>query len=313
MLPGSVKEERIAMDKQMRGVYAIPPTPFLADGQLDENGLRSTIRFCLQAGAHGIVTPVNASEFTSLTDDERKLIVEIAVEEIADKVPMVAGVAGVSAEHAAMHARHAREAGVDSLIAMPPYVRKATPDEIIRYYQAIDREARGLPVWIQNNMPPIGTPMSPALLVRIIDATETVDYVKEECWPAGHYMTELFRLAGNKVRGVQGGMAGRYLMDEYARGSCGTMPACEICDVHVQLWDLLEAGDMREARVLFNRMLPLLNMEFMYGVVVYKEVLHRRGVIESSYIRGAGHHVLDDYDHRELGVILSDLQPLFRL
>lgn len=301
------------MTKQMRGVYAIPPTPFLMDGRFDEAGFRNVLRFCLKAGAHGLVTPVNASEFTSLSDDERKRVVTIAVEEIAGTIPMVAGVAGVSAEHAAMLARHAQEAGADSLIAMPPYVRKATPDEIVRYYQAIDREARGLPVWIQNNMPPVGTPMSAALLVRIIDATETVNYVKEECWPAGHYMTELFELAGSKVKGIQGGMAGRYLIDEYARGACGTMPACEICDVHVQLWDLLEAGNKQEARALFNCMLPLLNMEFMYGVVVYKEVLRRRGIIDNTTIRGAGHHSLDEYDKRELDAILTDLEPLFRL
>ena len=312
-MPLGSGKERGTINKQMRGIYAIPPTPFSPNGQLDEAGLRSVIRFCLRAGAHGIVTPVNASEFTSLTDDERKQIVEISIKEIAGRVPMVAGVAGVSAEHAAMHARYAREAGANSLIAMPPYVRKATPDEIVHYYQTIDREARGLPVWIQNNMPPVGTPMSPALLVRIIDSTETVNYVKEECWPAGHYITEVMELAEDKVKGIQGGMGGRYLMDEYARGACGTMPACQICDVHVQLWDFLEAGDVREARGLFNRMLPLLNMEFMYGIVVYKEVLRRRGIIESTYIRGAGHHALDDYDQRELDAILSDLQALFRL
>lgn len=301
------------MAKQMRGVYAIPPTPFRPDGMVDEGGLRSIIRFCLKAGAHGIVAPVNASEFTSLTDDERKRVVTIAIEEADGKIPVVAGVAGVSAEHAVLHTRHAREAGADSLIAMPPYVRKATPDEIVRYYQAIDREAKGLPVWIQNNMPPVGTPMTPSVLARIVNSCESVNYIKEECWPAGHYMTETLQLLGDKVRGIQGGMAGRYLMDEFARGACGTMPACEICDVHVQLWDKLDAGDGRGARDIFNRMLPLLNLEFMYGVVIYKEVLRRRGVIQSAHMRSAGHYPLDEYDRRELDAVLADLQPLFRV
>lgn len=301
------------MSSQMRGIYAIPPTPFTPDGQLDEASLHSVVRFIVRAGGHGIVTPVNASEFTSLTDEERVRVVRIAVAAAEGKVPVVAGVAGVSAEHAAYHTRAAREAGAGSVIAMPPYVRKATPEEIVRYYKVIDREAQGLPIWIQNNMPPIGTPMAPALLARIINETETVTYVKEECWPAGHYMTELFKLAPGNLKGVQGGMAGRYLLDEYARGACGTMPACEMCDVHVQLWELLESGNARAARDLFNRMLPILNMEFMYGVVVYKEVLRRRGIIASAFIRGAGHYHLDEYDHRELDAILADLQPLYRV
>jgi 4-hydroxy-tetrahydrodipicolinate synthase len=297
----------------MRGIYAIPPTPFHPDGQLDEDGLRNTIRFCLDSGAHGIVTPVNASEFTSLTDEERQIVVRIAVETVEGKVPVLAGVAGVSAEHAAVLTRHAKNVGADSFIAMPPYIKKAYPDEIVRYYQAIDREAGGLPIWIQNNMPPVGTPMSPDLLARIIRETESVQYVKEECYPAGQYMTELFALKEDKLQGIQGGMAGRFLLDEYARGACGSMPACEICDVHVQLWDLLEAGERRAARDLFNRMLPLLNLEFMYGVTVYKEVLRRRGIIQSAHMRGNGHFSLDSFDMAELDAVLTDLQPLFKV
>jgi dihydrodipicolinate synthase/N-acetylneuraminate lyase len=299
--------------KQMRGIYAIPPTPFTPDGAVDEAGLRSIIQFCLKAGVHGVVTPVNASEFTSLTDDERKRVVTIAVEEAGGKIPVVAGVAGASAQHAVYHTRHAREAGADSLIAMPPYIRKAAPDEIIHYYQAIDREANGLPIWIQNNMPPVGTPMSPELIMKIVNATETVRYVKEECWPAGHYMTKLFQQGEGKILGIQGGMAGRYLMDEYARGACGTMPASEIPDLHVQLWELLESGNQRAARDFFNKMLPLLSLEFMYGVVIYKEVLRRRGVIATATMRNTGHFPLDEYDHKELDAVLEDLKPLFRV
>jgi hypothetical protein len=60
-------------------------------------------------------------------------------------------------------------------------------------------------------------------------------------------------------------------------------------------------------------MLPLLNMEGMYGLAVYKGVLKRRGIIESAYIRKAGHCALDAYDHRELDQILEDLKPLFKV
>lgn len=299
--------------KQMRGVYAIPPTPFHKDGEIDETSLRNVIRFCLEAGAHGIVGPVNASEFISLTDDERQFVVRVIVEEVKGKIPVVAGISGTSVEHAVYHAKRAVANGANSLIAMPPYVRKAGPDEIVEYYQAIDAVCEGRPVWIQNAPPPVGTPMPPALLARIVQSTQHVNYVKEEVQNAGQYMTETFNLIGDKLAGIQGGSAGRYLMDEYARGACGTMPACEICDVHVQLWDQLEAGNYREARDLFNRMLPLLNLEQMYGFAVYKEVLYRRGIIESTYKRRAGHFHLDAFDQKELSAILDDLKPLFKL
>src|SRR5439155_11817056 len=93
----------------------------------------------------------------------------------------------------------------------------------------------------------------------------------------------------------------------------GPMPACEIADVHVSLWERLEAGDLAGARALFNRMLPLLSYEAMLGVGVYKEVLRRRGILRSARQRAGAVGVLDEHDHAELDHILHDMLPLFRL
>jgi 4-hydroxy-tetrahydrodipicolinate synthase len=124
-------------------------------------------------------------------------------------------------------------------------------------------------------------------------------------------MSEVLRLGGPRLKGVMGGMAGRFLLDEFRRGACGTMPACEMTDVHVALWNALEAGDETGARAIYNRLLPLLTIEWLYGAAVYKEVLRRRGVITSTTLRGPGMHALDDFDHRELDAILADLSDLF--
>jgi 4-hydroxy-tetrahydrodipicolinate synthase len=292
-----------------RGVFTIPCTPFTESGELDEESLRREVRFCLAAGAHGLVAPVNASEFTSLSDDERRRVAVLLVEEAAGRVPVVIGVTGGSSAIAAGFARHAREIGADAVIAMPPHIRKASPREIESYYRTV-AEAAALPVFLQGFMPPVGTPMSAELMARLLREIEHVDYVKEETIPAGQVMTQLIAQAGSSLRGVMGGMAGRYLLDEHRRGACGTMPACEITDLHVALWNRLEAADEEGARELFNRMLPLLNYEALFGATLYKEVLYRRGVIHCAATRGAV-GPLDAFDHRELDAILSDLSPLF--
>jgi 4-hydroxy-tetrahydrodipicolinate synthase len=299
------------MAKPFRGVFTIPCTPFAESGELDEESLRREVAFCLAAGAHGLVAPVNASEFASLTDEERRRVVAILVAEAAGRVPVVIGVTGGSAEAAAAYARHAREVGADAVIAMPPHVRKATATEIVAYYRAVAQAAQ-LPVFIQNFVAPIGTPMSAEFMARLLREVEHVEYVKEETIPAGQVMTELIALAGEALRGVMGGMAGRYLLSEYRRGACGTMPACEVTDLHVALWERLEAGDEAGARALFNRMLPLLNIEALYGATLYKEVLYRRGILPCPRTRGAV-GPLDRFDHRELDAILADLQPFFRV
>ncbi|HEX4216300.1 MAG TPA: dihydrodipicolinate synthase family protein [Candidatus Dormibacteraeota bacterium] len=299
-------------DAQMRGVYAIPPTPFTAEGALDLDGLGRVVRFCLEAGVPGLVAPVNASEFPFLSDDERRRVVEVVVAEAAGRARVVAGVSGTSTEHALLFARHAREVGADAVIAMPPYVRTAGRDEIRTYFEAVAREAR-LPVFIQNHLPPQGTVLSPALVAGLVNGIDGVSYVKEETWPPGQHMTETMRLCGPRLRGIMGGIAGRYLIDEHRRGSCGTMPACEVADVHVQVWDRLEAGDADGARRLFNALLPLLNLEAIHGVALYKHVLHRRGLIDSPVVRQPGLWALDDLDRREVDAVLAELSTLFRV
>ncbi|MGH7225691.1 MAG: hypothetical protein ACRELF_20935, partial [Gemmataceae bacterium] len=83
-------------------------------------------------------------------------------------------------------------------------------------------------------------------------------------------------------------------------------------DVHVALWEALEAGEERRANEIFRLLLPLLNFEIGYGPAVYKEVLRRRGVIQSSALRQTGGRVLDRLAHSELDAILSAISPIYR-
>lgn len=293
-----------------RGVFAIPPTPFDEGGNVDEVSLRRCVDFCVAAGAHGIVGPVNASEAIALTDGERLRVAELLVEQAAGRRAVVVGVSGVSTAASALYARHAAEIGADAVIAMPPYVRHPPADEIYDFYAEVARAAAPLPVWIQDYVAPVGTPMAPTLLVRLLRELPGVDFIKEETALAPQIMTAVRERAGASLKGMMGGMAGRYLLEEYRRGACGTMPACEVADAHVLVWSALERGDEAEARRLFNQLLPLLNYEAMYSFTIYKEVLVRRGVIACARMRVPGGGTLDSENHRELDAILRDLEPL---
>jgi dihydrodipicolinate synthase/N-acetylneuraminate lyase len=297
------------MTERFRGVYAIPPTPFTEDDRVDVASLRACVDFCVRAGAHGIVAPVNASEGPFLTDGERRLVVETVVEQANRRLPVVIGVSGVSTRHSVELAEHAASVGADALMAMPPYVRHPTADEIPAFYEAL-AAASELPIFLQNYVAPVGTPMSAQLVARLLRELPTVRYLKEETQYAPQMMTRIREIAGDSLEGFMGGMAGRYLLDEYARGACGTMPACEVADAHAAVWSSLEAGDEARAREQFRLLLPLLDYEAMYSVAVYKEVLRRRGVIATARVRSPGTPVLDAGNHRELDQILDALAPL---
>jgi dihydrodipicolinate synthase/N-acetylneuraminate lyase len=299
------------MKTPWRGIFPIVVTPFTEGYELDEKGLRRVVRFCIEAGARGLVGPANASEFFTLSDDERRRWIEIVVHETGGQAPVVASATCGHELPAIELSRFAQHVGADGIMSMPPHVLHPDMEGCFRYYQALGK-ALEIPVMIQNYIAPIGTPMTVDWMVRMCHEIPNIEYTKEETIPSPRMIGEVVKAAGASCKGVFGGQAGQYLLDEYRRGSAGNMPACQTTDLLQSVWDLLESGDEGKARALFNRVLPLINYERLYGVALYKEVLYRRGVIDCRATRAPGKE-LDDHDRLELDAILKDIEPLYRV
>lgn len=294
------------MSEPFRGVFTIPSTPFDEQLEVDWEGLRRIVDFCVECNAHGIVWPINASSFATLSDEERLKGARLVVEQANGAVPVVIGVQGVSTSHAVMFSRHAKDIGADAVIAMAPYVRKLEEGEsILEYYRGIS-DAVDVPIFVQNHA--VGTVLSVKTMVRLVQEVEHVEYIKEETMPTTHKLTQVLEMAPPKLKGVFGGAGGRYLLLEHPRGVAGQMPGCHITDVVVRLWNALEAKDLKEAKWIYGLMAPLFALETLRGVS-YPEVLRRRGVIKSARQRMA--RKVDEYDQRALDDILRDLEPLF--
>ena len=298
-----------ATTQPWRGIFVIVVTPFTDGYELDEASLRKQIRFCIEAGAHGLVGPANASEFATLSDDERKRWIDIVVSETSGQIPVIAATTSGHALPAITLSQYAQKAGADGIMAMPPHVLHPDADGCYAYYKALS-ETLDIPIMIQNYNGPVGTPMSSALVARMCRELPHVEYIKEETLPEPRQISATLAAAGDACKGVFGGQGGIYMLDELRRGSHGNMPACQATDVQVQIWDKWIAGDQAGARRLFNQLLPLINYERLYGVAVYKEVLYRRGVITSRACRAPGKG-LDADDLAELDAIMVDVEPLF--
>ena len=297
------------MNTDWRGIFVIVVTPFDDNGELDEKGLRRVIRFCVDAGAQGLVGPANASEFAFLSDDERRRWIEIVATEVAGQIPFVAATTSGHTRLAVELSRFAEKTGADGIMAMPPHIIHPEAEGCFEYFETLSKTVN-VPICVQNYIGPVGTPMSPELLARMCTDLPNVQYVKEETVPEPRRLGRVAQLAGSACRGVFGGQAGIYMLDEFRRGSVGNMPACQAADVHAEIWKLLEAGDQNRARTLFNRLLPLMNYERLYGVAVYKEVLYRRGVISHRFSRHPSGS-LEAEDRAELNAIMADVEPLF--
>ncbi len=231
-------------------------------------------------------------------------------------MPVVVGVGARTTQEAVRYAKFAEAEGADAVIAMPAFDPPLDEQGCFDFYAALS-EAVTLPIYIQNHEPigtgpgpRPGTSMTADLMARMLKEIPNVRYIKEESAQTGYKISRVLELAGEECWGIMGGKAGRYLLDEYRRGACGTMPACESTDVHAQLWNTLDAGNEAGARLLFKELLPLLNYEALFGTAVYKEVLYRRRIIASPHKRLAG-LTLDAHDHQELDRILEELAPYF--
>ncbi|MEA5014758.1 MAG: dihydrodipicolinate synthase family protein [Candidatus Limiplasma sp.] len=299
-------------NETMRGIYTIPSTPFHEDGSIDIEGFQRTVEFCVACGAHGLVYPVNASEYTSLSDAERLTLSQALVETAAGRLPTVIGVAATCRENAAAFAAHARSLGATAVIAMPPYVKTKSFSEenTFAYYQAISDAAK-IPVFIQNYEPPIGTNMSVDLLLKMCREIEYVQYVKEETLPSTVKLQQLMEANAGECKGVFGGAGCRYLLEEYRRGTAGNMPGCHVTDVCVALWDALEAGDQERAAQIYKDMAPLFFFEAHLSGV-YKEVLKLRGVIQSAFTRNNTYQ-LDKIGMQFLQEALESLKPYMKV
>ncbi len=297
------------MDREsFKGVFVIVVTPFTETLDLDEDGLRRVLNFCLESGVQGVVASAMASEGPYLTESERRRVAEITVEEAQGKAVTVVAVSSSNIAPSVAFARHAAGIGADAIMAMPPNVHKPTAAETKSFYAAL-ADASGLPIVIQNAIGPGATPLSPAQMVDIARDVPSAGFIKEETEFPGAMTTEILAIGEGVIHGVMGGKAGVPWLEESRRGSCGTMPACEFADVHESVWQALTTGDTKEARRIFRQLLPLLNFESTYGVPMAKEVLRRRGVIDCAAWRQTGRPPLDRHAMAELDVLLEEIAP----
>lgn len=296
------------MAERWRGIFTILLTPFHEDRSLDEESLRSEVDFVIAAGARGIVTPVNTSEFFLLAYDERRRLAEVVVDQARGRVPVVIGTAAPATGTAVALTRHARAAGAAGVIAMPPYVVPLGPDGVLDYYARVAQAADGLPVVLQNVGGQVGVPMRADAVVKLAEAVPAIRYVKEETLPSTHRISELLRVGGDRLDGVFGGSGGRCLVDELLRGACGLMSGCQLVDAQVKVYDLLQASDEDGARAAFVRQLPAQTLWGLVGLKVAKEVLRRRGVFKTTVCRKPDPD-LDEHDLAELDHALAVARP----
>jgi 4-hydroxy-tetrahydrodipicolinate synthase len=303
ILPGAEKPR----GRPLRGIFPIAQTPFTESDKLDLDALVAEVRFVDRCGAHGLVWPQLASEYSTLTPAERLSGAEAILGVGESRRPaIVIGVQAPDSETAVRYAKHAAGLGADALIALPP-ANQTDPAAILAYYQAIGA-ASELPLFAQA----VGS-MSIEFIVQMSKAIPTLRYVKDEAGasPIGR-IGPLREQSADTISVFTGGH-GVTLIDEMMRGSAGSMPAASFADLYAQVWDHWQAGRRREAVDAFSRALLFVPEAQVYGIQSLKYLLYLRGVFPTYATRVKDARApFDETARRALRELLEFVKPQLR-
>ena len=124
-------------------------TPF-TNGKVDEAVLRKLVEWHISEGTHGLVPVGTTGELPTLTHEEHKLVVEIVVDQVAGRIPVIAGAGSNSTAEAVDFAMHASQAGADAALSIVPYYNKPTQEGIYQHLAAVARAVPDLPIIVYN-------------------------------------------------------------------------------------------------------------------------------------------------------------------
>lgn len=138
------------MPDQFHGVLPALITPFTDDGSaIDTGALTALVDRVINAGVGGLVPGGSTGEFTTLTNAERRQLVEVTVEAAAGRVPVVVGTGALSTRETLELSVHAEQAGAAAVMVVPPFYDVLSWRELLAHYTAV-AEAIGIPIMYYN-------------------------------------------------------------------------------------------------------------------------------------------------------------------
>lgn len=291
------------MQDKFAGVHWMLSTPFNESEQVDYESLARLIVKARECGCVGVVVLGVTGEVAKLTDSERYKIVEFVVQQ-ATGLSVVVGTTGSGTAVAVARSQEADQLGAHALMIAPPPIAKPNPAAVIHYYSSI-AAVTSLPLVIQDYPAVSGVHMTVELMKQLADQLASFKYLKLEDPPTPTKLSMIKKSLGDRI-GVFGGLGGLCLFDELNRGSLGAMTGFAFIEVFVEIVQYMQQQQHGEARELFYKYLPLVQMEMQEGIglSIRKEALRLRGLIDTALVRHPGVNI-DDLTRNELKTLVS--------
>ena len=245
------------MTSSLSGVLVALATPFSADGSVDEATLRALVDRTIDGGVHGVVACGSTGEFSALSSDERRLVVETVVDQTARRVPVIAQTGLTSTAEAIALSRHAQSVGADIVMPVAPFYEPLSLAETMHYMRRVASSV-DIPVMLYNLPAATGVDLSPDTVATLAREVENIRYVKNTT-PDMAQAAQLIHHYGDLVGTFIGWDT--LILSALLSGAAGVMAGtanavpAEIVAVH----DAVQSGDLDAARQAWARIYPLLD------------------------------------------------------
>ncbi len=267
---------------QFRGCGTALVTPFHQDGSIDETALRNLVAWQVESGIDFLVPCGTTGETPTLSHDEWLQVVDITVEVVAGRVPIVAGATSNSTQDAVNKAKElAARPGVNGILTASPYYNKPTQEGQYRHFRAI-AEAVDKPVILYNVPGRTGANIEPGTLARLAEVPNIAG-VKEASGNISQ-MAEVCSVVPEHFAVLSGDDA--VTLPLIALGGVGIISVAsnEIPREMSEMTRAALANDWEAARRIHRKYLPLMLANFIESnPLPVKAVLAMMGRIEEVY------------------------------
>lgn len=299
-----IRKSRYVLD----GIVPILQTPFAEDGVLDAESLRRLVDHVIRAGAVGVICPAVASEVHKLTPEERGGMVEVVLDRVGGRVPVIVGVSAASAEESLTLARHAEIRGATGILAQAPEAISADSARVREYFRTLG-DGVDLMLMIQD-LDWRGGGMDLAVICELFESLPTFRCIKVETVPAGPKYSRILAATEGRLH-VSGGWAVAQMLEGLERGVHAFMPEGSMVAIYRTILARFHAGDREGARVLFERLLPVLafvKQHIDISVQFFKRLLVAKGIFRTSVVREPILRFDDVQEHVAAGLVARVLE-----
>ncbi|CAM1357049.1 dihydrodipicolinate synthase family protein [Tenacibaculum halocynthiae] len=247
------------MSIQWKGVMPAVTTKFTNDDTLDLQMFEVNIKAQLEAGVDGIILGGTLGEASTLSDEEKRLLVKEAVRIVNGAVPVVMNIAEQTTKGAIEAAKKAKEDGASALMMLPPMRYKADARETVEFFKQT-ANSTDLPIMVYNNPVDYGIEVTLDMFEELLSSCPNIQAVKESTRDISN-VTRIKNRFGNRLAILSG--VDTLALESLVLGADGWVAGlvCAFPAETVAIYQLIKAGQYNEAVAIYRWFLPLLELD----------------------------------------------------